>query len=105
MIDNPDYKPDPTLYSYSNFGYIGLDLWQVKAGSIFSNFVVSDSFDDAKDYIEIANKAREVEKKAKEAQDEIDRKKREEEEKAKKPEEDAHAGHDHGQDHDHKEDL
>jgi len=105
MIDNPDYKPDPTLYSYSNFGYIGLDLWQVKAGSIFSNFVVSDSFDDAKDYIEIANKAREVEKKAKEAQDEIDRKKREEEEKAKKPEEDAHAGHDHGHDHDHKEDL
>jgi len=90
MIDNPEYKSDPTLYSYANFGYIGLDLWQVKAGSIFSNFIVSDSMDDVKEATEIATKAREAEKKLKEAQDEIDRKKREEEEKAKKAEEDAH---------------
>jgi calreticulin len=87
LIDNPEYKPDPTLYSYESFGAIGLDLWQVKSGSIFSNFVVADSFDDVKPAIEKANKAREAEKKAKEAKDEEDRKKREEEEKAKKAEE------------------
>jgi len=105
MIDNPEYKSDPTLYSYASFGYVGLDLWQVKAGSIFSNFILSDSFDDVKDAIEVANKSREVEKKEKEAQDEIDRKKREEEEKAKKPEEDAHK-HDESKDHEAaKEDL
>jgi len=89
MIDNPEYKPDSALYSYANFGLVGLDLWQVKSGSIFSNFVISDSLDDVTAATEIATKAREAEKKAKEAQDEIDRKKREEEE-AKKKEEDAH---------------
>jgi len=93
MIDNPDYHPDSTLYSYKNFGFIGLDLWQVKSGSIFSNFVVADSFDDVKDAIEVGNKAREAEKKLKDAADEAERKKREEEEKAKKAEEPA-AGED-----------
>jgi calreticulin len=88
LIDNPEYKPDPTLYSYDSFGLVGLDLWQVKSGTIFSNFVVADSFDDAKAAIEKGNKAREAEKKAKEAKDEEDRKKREEEEKAKKPADD-----------------
>jgi len=87
LIDNPEYKPDPTLYSYDSFGLVGLDLWQVKSGSIFSNFVIADNFDDAKAAIEKGNKAREAEKKAKEAKDEEDRKKREEEEKAKKAEE------------------
>jgi calreticulin len=87
MIDNPDYKADPTLYSYSSFGFVGLDLWQVKSGSIFSNFLVSESYDDHKEFIDQGNKAREAEKKQKEAQDEADRKKREEEEAKKKAEE------------------
>jgi len=89
MIDNPEYKADSTLYSYDSFGVIGLDLWQVKSGTIFSNFVVSDNYDDAKPAIEKANKAREAEKKQKEAKDEEERKKREEEEKAKKAAEDS----------------
>jgi len=92
MIDNPEYKSDPTLYSYENFAFVGLDLWQVKSGSIFSNFVVADSVDDVQGAIEEGNKAREAEKKQKEAKDEEDRKKREEEEKAKKAEEDAKKG-------------
>lgn len=29
-IDNPEYSPDPLLYSYDSFGVIGLDLWQVR---------------------------------------------------------------------------
>jgi len=86
MIDNPEYKSDSTLYSYSSFGYVGLDLWQVKAGSIFSNFLVSESYDDHKEFIEHGNKSREAEKKLKEAQDESDRKQREEEEAKKKAE-------------------
>jgi len=84
MIDNPDFHPDPTLYAYDDFSFVGLDLWQVKSGSIFSNFVISDNYDDCKAAIETVNKAREAEKKQKEAKDEEDRKKREEEEKAKK---------------------
>lgn len=89
LIDNPEYKPDPTLYSYDSFGIVGIDVWQVKSGTIFSNFIIADSYDDVKSAIETANKAREAEKKAKEAQDEADRKKREEEEKAKKAEEES----------------
>jgi calreticulin len=42
MIDNPDYKPSNDLYSYPSFGAVGLELWQVKAGSIFDNFLVTD---------------------------------------------------------------
>jgi len=87
LIDNPEYKPDPTLYSYDSFGIVGLDLWQVKSGSIFSNFIIADSLDEVKPAIEVVNKAREAEKKLKDAKDEEDRKKREEEEKAKKAEE------------------
>jgi len=88
MIDNPDFHPDATLYSYDDFSLIGLDLWQVKSGSIFSNFLVADSYDDAQKFIDVVNKARDAEKKLKEAKDEEDRKKREEDEK-KKAEEDA----------------
>ena len=28
-IDNPDYAEDNEIYAYSDFGRIGLDLWQV----------------------------------------------------------------------------
>merc|ERR1712123_71301 len=42
MIDNPDYAPDSEIYSFADFGRIGLDLWQVKAGTIFSNFLIAD---------------------------------------------------------------
>merc|ERR1711892_747475 len=41
-IDNPDYAPDSEIYSFADFGRIGLDLWQVKAGTIFSNFLIAD---------------------------------------------------------------
>jgi calreticulin len=87
LIDNPDYHSDPTIYSYADFSYVGIDIWQVKSGSIFSNFFLAESYDDVSASVEKANSAREAEKKAKEAQDEADRKKREEEENAKKAEE------------------
>lgn len=41
-IDNPDYKPDSMLYRYSDIGAVGFDLWQVKAGTIFDNILVTD---------------------------------------------------------------
>lgn len=69
-IDNPEYSPDPHLYAYDSFGVIGLDLWQVggvvedpppptppgscvlppdpphspqvKSGTIFDNFLITD---------------------------------------------------------------
>ena len=47
MIDNPDYSPDPNLYLKEEICTIGLDLWQVKSGTIFDNFLVSDDPEEA----------------------------------------------------------
>jgi len=46
-IENPDYAEDNEIYAFENFGRVGLDLWQVKAGTIFSNFLISDDVADA----------------------------------------------------------
>ncbi|CAN0025667.1 unnamed protein product [Bubo scandiacus] len=87
-IDNPEYSPDPHLYAYDSFGVIGLDLWQVKSGTIFDNFLITD---DEKLAEEIGNETwgatKEAERKMKEQQDEEQRKKQEEEEKQQKEEE------------------
>ncbi|XP_050161838.1 calreticulin [Myiozetetes cayanensis] len=87
-IDNPEYSPDPLLYSYDSFGVIGLDLWQVKSGTIFDNFLITD---DEKFAEEIGNETwgppKEAERKMKEQQDEEQRRKQEEEEKQQKEEE------------------
>jgi len=42
LIDNPDYKPADDLYRYASFESVGIELWQVKSGSIFDNFLVTD---------------------------------------------------------------
>jgi len=47
MIDNPDYVDDPSVYSYDDFGVLGLDLWQVKSGSIFDNFLITNNVSEA----------------------------------------------------------
>lgn len=48
MIDNPDYSPDDSLYKYEDINWIGIEIWQVKAGTIFDNILVTDSVEDAK---------------------------------------------------------
>ncbi|ORX58862.1 Calreticulin, partial [Hesseltinella vesiculosa] len=45
-IDNPEYKHDDSIYHYQ-FNNIGFDLWQVEAGTIFSNILVTDDVDEA----------------------------------------------------------
>merc|ERR1739845_328897 len=41
-IANPKYEANASLYKYT-FGWIGFDLWQVKASSFFDNVIVTDS--------------------------------------------------------------
>lgn len=87
-IDNPEYKPDDELYMRDNWGAVGIDIWQVKSGSIFDNIIIADSIDDAKAHSnETFEPLREAEKKQKEAADEEERKKFEEAEKKRKEEE------------------
>jgi len=89
-IDNPEYVPDSNLYLYKDISSIGLDLWQVKSGTIFDNILICDDPDFASQYIKDNFEAtREGEKKMKEKFDEEERIKREEEEKKRKEEEEA----------------
>jgi len=69
-IDNPEYKPDDKLYLQPELCGVGLDLWQVKSGSIFDNILISDSEKEADEVAEIIlNTTIKGEKKMKEEQD------------------------------------
>merc|ERR1719267_120091 len=87
MIDNPKYAADDKLYSYPKFSTVGIDVWQVKSGTIFDNILITDDVAYAKEHAEKTWKAqKDGEKAAKEKADEEKRKK-DEEERAKKEEE------------------
>lgn len=51
-IDNPEYKHDDKLYLQKDIKYVGFELWQVKAGSIFDNIIVTDNLEEAKKFAE-----------------------------------------------------
>lgn len=88
-IDNPEYKDDPTLYAYESFGVVGVEVWQVKSGTIFDNFLITDDIDEANKYVDIVNERRAAEKVAKEADDELKQAAAEAEKAAKDAEIDA----------------
>lgn len=62
VIANPDYEADPDMYHYT-FGAVGIDIWQVKAGSIFDDIIVTDSIEEAETFLlETWGKTHEAEK-------------------------------------------
>lgn len=81
-IANPEYEDDDNLYLYSDFGFIGFDLWQVKGGTIFDNIVITDDVAEADSFAKKWKNLSEVEK-AKKSEDDA---KKKEEEEAKKAE-------------------
>merc|ERR1712056_108756 len=69
-IANPEYEDDNSVYKYDDFGFIGFDLWQVKAGSIFDNVIVTDDIAEAEAFAKKWKDLSEVEKaKKKEEED------------------------------------
>lgn len=80
-IDNPEYVSDPNLYKRDELCAVGLDLWQVKAGTIFDNIYFGDDPAEAAKRGDAIKKRLEGEKKMKSEQDELEREK----EKAEKP--------------------
>jgi len=88
-IDNPDYTADDKLYERQDMCYAGLDLWQVKSGTIFDNILIGDDAAEAKKAGEETWGAiKEAEAKMKSDQDEEQRKKDEEAAKAAGDDED-----------------
>jgi len=87
-IDNPDYTPDTDLYKYDDIGGVGFEIWQVKAGTIFDNIIVTDDVKEAEDFAkETFDVTKVEEKKMKDKIDEEERKKQEEEDKKREAEE------------------
>jgi len=95
MIDNPDFEADPNLYAYET-GVVGLDIWQVKAGSIFDDIIITDDIKEAEAFMaETYGKTKAAEKEMfeeaeeeRKAEEEAERKKIEAERKAAEEEED-----------------
>ena len=47
MIDNPEYVDDESIGKYASFGVVAFELWQVKAGTIFDNLLITDDVAEA----------------------------------------------------------
>jgi calreticulin len=87
-IANPEFKPNPSLYAYESFKYVGLEVWQVKSGAIFDNIIITDSVEEAEEIAKLTLEGTQVgEKKMKEVVQEEERKKAEEERKQREAEE------------------
>jgi len=102
----PEWFDDDNIYSYPSIKYVGIEIWQVKAGTIFDNILVTDSVEEAKKWADKTTKTQEGEKKAfdkaeeeRKAKEEAERKVREAEEKNKESEDHGdHEGHEHEKD-------
>merc|ERR1711948_49171 len=81
-IDNPEFVDDDAVYKYADFGFIGFDLWQVKAETIFDNIIITDDAAEADKFAEKWKALNAVETAAKKEED-----KKKAEEEAKKAEE------------------
>merc|ERR1711953_1600728 len=75
-IANPEYVDDNEVYKFDDFVFIGFDLWQVKAGTIFDNVIVTDDVAEAdafakkwKDLSDVENTKKKEEDDAKKAAD------------------------------------
>ncbi|KAF9172037.1 hypothetical protein BGX20_006491, partial [Mortierella sp. AD010] len=78
-VPNPEFKEDADLAHYK-IGGVGLDLWQVKSGSIFDDIIVTTDIEVADKYL---NQWKENFAKEKDIIAELDAKKLKEEEAAK----------------------
>lgn len=77
-IPNPEFKDNPTLYAFSDLANVGFELWQVKAGTIFDNILVTDDRKYAKEFAEKTwGASKEAEKKMFDEVKEEERKKEE----------------------------
>ncbi|KAH3742666.1 Calreticulin CRP55 [Pelomyxa schiedti] len=92
-IPNPKYAPEPELYAYDSIAHVGIEIWQVKSGTIFDNIIVTDSIAEAKEWAEkwaVMKKGEksmfDAEEEKRRKQEEEDRKKMEEERKKEEEE-------------------
>merc|ERR1712212_349240 len=88
MIANPDYAPDDEIYAFPSISHLGLDLWQVKSGSIFDNFLITDEVEVAEKEAKEFLAKKPAEEKMKEEQEKEEKEKADAEAKLKEDDED-----------------
>jgi calreticulin len=71
-IANPDYSEDKELYKIQKpLTHVGIDIWQVKSGSIFDNIIIGDNLEEVNAIVDKTWKAtKDAEKKASDAKEE-----------------------------------
>jgi len=71
QIENPEYKADAELYhTRKPLEYVGVDIWQVKAGTIFDDIIVADDLAEVNAILDKTYRAtKEAEKKAHDEKD------------------------------------
>jgi len=84
MIANPEYKHDDSIYAFDDFSFVGVDIWQVKSGSIFDNILITDSLEEAKEHADATWAAMKGDEKKKYDDDKEEKKKQADEERAKR---------------------
>merc|ERR1719162_267052 len=92
QIANPDYAADDNLHNFCKKGCntVGFELWQVKAGTLFDDIIVTDSVEEAKKFADETFYAkRDAEKKMAEKQEADEKAAKDAEDAKKKEEEDA----------------
>merc|ERR1712241_143303 len=67
MIDNPDYVEAVDVWKRGPIGFIGVEVWQVKSGTVFSDFILTDSVEEAEAFMEERKTNEDEEKEAKTA--------------------------------------
>lgn len=75
QIDNPAYKADDELYLIRKpLKFVGIDVWQVKSGSIFDNIVIGDDLAEVNAIVDATWKAtKDAEKAALDAKEKADK--------------------------------
>jgi len=69
-IPNPEYQEDNEIYAFESNKFLGIEIWQVKSGTIFDNFLITDSVETANESAENTLKRQAGEKDLKKKADE-----------------------------------
>lgn len=52
QIPNPDYKEESNVYKRGELGYVGIEVWQVKSGTLFNDFILADNVNEVEQFFQ-----------------------------------------------------
>ncbi|ETO28222.1 hypothetical protein RFI_08906 [Reticulomyxa filosa] len=72
-IPNPDYVEHKNVHKRGSIGHVGIEIWQVKSGTLFSDFILTDSIEEAEAFAKERSIKKDDEEKAKKTYDEANK--------------------------------